>query len=129
MLRWLTAGESHGPALVTIVEGMVAGLELTTDDLREALARRRLGYGRGARMKFEADEVELLGGVRHGRTLGSPIAIRPVRAWRTARVVPDVHDADLRHERRDQRPCHGRLSQAGVPPERSPTHPSPTDAR
>ena len=75
-LRWLTAGESHGPALVTIVEGMVAGVAVTTDDLREALARRRLGFGRGARMKFEADEIEVIGGLRHGLTMGSPVAIR-----------------------------------------------------
>ncbi|PID96439.1 MAG: chorismate synthase [Actinomycetales bacterium] len=76
MLRWLTAGESHGPALVAIIEGLPAGVEVTTTDLAAALARRRLGYGRGARMSFEQDEVEVLSGVRHGRTLGSPVAIR-----------------------------------------------------
>ena len=75
MLRWLTAGESHGPALVAILEGLPAHVEVTTADLADALARRRLGYGRGARMKFEQDEVEFLGGVRHGRTLGGPVAI------------------------------------------------------
>ncbi|MCF8569748.1 chorismate synthase [Gordonia sp. HY002] len=71
----MTAGESHGPALVALVEGMVAGVEITTADIAEQLARRRLGYGRGARMKFEADEVTVIGGVRHGRTLGGPIAV------------------------------------------------------
>ena len=76
MLRWLTAGESHGPALVAILEGLPAGVAVTTDDVADALARRRLGYGRGARMTFERDEVELLGGVRHGRTMGGPVAIR-----------------------------------------------------
>ncbi|MGW9412475.1 chorismate synthase [Arthrobacter cupressi] len=76
MLRWLTAGESHGPALLGIVEGVPAGVELASDDLREALARRRLGYGRGARMKFEQDEVSILGGVRHGVTQGGPVAIQ-----------------------------------------------------
>jgi chorismate synthase len=76
MLRWLTAGESHGPALVAVVEGLPAGVQVTTDDLAAALARRRLGFGRGARMKFERDDVELLGGVRHGSTMGSPVAIR-----------------------------------------------------
>ncbi|HET7399505.1 MAG TPA: chorismate synthase [Intrasporangium sp.] len=76
MLRWLTAGESHGPALVALLEGLPAGVEVTSADVRGALARRRLGYGRGARMKFEQDEVEFLGGLRHGITLGSPIAIR-----------------------------------------------------
>jgi len=71
----MTAGESHGPALVALVEGMVAGVEITTADIAEQLARRRLGYGRGARMKFEADEVTVIGGVRHGKTLGGPIAV------------------------------------------------------
>ena len=75
MLRFLTAGESHGPALVVTVEGMPAGLPILVDDVAAELARRRLGYGRGPRMRFEQDELELLGGIRHGRTLGSPIAI------------------------------------------------------
>jgi len=75
MLRWLTSGESHGPALVGILEGLPAGVDVQTSEIQEALARRRLGYGRGARMKFEQDEVRLLGGVRHGRTQGGPIAI------------------------------------------------------
>ncbi len=76
MVRWLTAGESHGPALLATIEGLPAGIEVTTADLAGALARRRLGYGRGARQAFERDEVEILGGVRHGRSLGSPIAVR-----------------------------------------------------
>jgi chorismate synthase len=76
VLRWITAGESHGPALVAVLEGMVAGVEVTTKELAAELARRRLGYGRGARMKFEADELELIGGVRHGITQGGPIAVR-----------------------------------------------------
>ncbi len=75
MLRYLTAGESHGRALVVIVEGMPAGLLVTADDIQRGLARRRLGFGRGPRMRFEADEVTLVGGIRHGRTLGSPVAI------------------------------------------------------
>jgi len=75
MLRWLTAGESHGPSLVAILEGLPAHVEVTTDDISDSLARRRLGYGRGARMKFEADEVRVVGGVRHGRTQGGPVAI------------------------------------------------------
>lgn len=75
MLRWQTAGESHGEALVAMIEGLPSGVEIRTDDIREALARRRLGYGRGARMKFEQDQVRLLTGVRHGSTLGSPVAI------------------------------------------------------
>ncbi len=76
MLRWLTAGESHGPALVAVLEGLPAGVEVTSKDVQDALARRRLGYGRGARMSFEADELEVIGGIRHGRTLGSPVALR-----------------------------------------------------
>ena len=76
MLRWMTAGESHGPALIATIEGLPSGLHVTTDDLRRALARRRLGYGRGARQKFEADEVSILAGVRHGVTTGAPVAIR-----------------------------------------------------
>lgn len=76
MLRWITAGESHGPALVAVIEGVPAGVPVTTADLAEQLARRRLGYGRGARMKFEQDAVSILGGVRHGVTLGGPVAIQ-----------------------------------------------------
>jgi chorismate synthase len=75
VLRYLTAGESHGRALVVIVEGLPAGLEVTVEDIARELARRRLGYGRGPRMRFEQDEVTIVGGVRHGRTLGSPVAI------------------------------------------------------
>jgi chorismate synthase len=76
VLRWITAGESHGPALVAVLEGMVTGVEITTKELAAELARRRLGHGRGARMKFEADELEVIGGVRHGVTQGGPIAVR-----------------------------------------------------
>ena len=76
MLRWLTAGESHGPALVAILEGLPAHVAVTSDDLRAALARRRLGYGRGARMSFEQDQLELVGGIRHGETQGGPVALR-----------------------------------------------------
>ncbi|HEY4947769.1 MAG TPA: chorismate synthase [Acidimicrobiales bacterium] len=75
MLRYLTAGESHGRALVVIVEGMPAGLLVTAEDIQRGLTRRRLGFGRGPRMRFEVDEVTLVGGIRHGRTLGSPVAI------------------------------------------------------
>ncbi|WP_026126623.1 chorismate synthase [Nocardiopsis xinjiangensis] len=75
MLRWLTAGESHGPALVAILEGLPAGVSVTSDDIAAALLRRRAGYGRGARMKFEKDQVSVIGGIRHGRTQGGPVAI------------------------------------------------------
>ncbi|MGO4691015.1 chorismate synthase [Glaciibacter sp. 2TAF33] len=76
MLRWLTAGESHGPELIAIVEGLPAGIPVTLDAIRRDLARRKLGYGRGARMKFEQDELNISGGVRHGLTLGGPVALR-----------------------------------------------------
>ncbi|AWB89288.1 chorismate synthase [Salinibacterium hongtaonis] len=76
MLRWLTAGESHGPELVAILEGLPAGVPVSLDDIRADLARRKLGYGRGARMKFEEDVLTISGGVRFGETMGSPIALR-----------------------------------------------------
>ena len=75
MLRYLTAGESHGPALTVVVEGLPAGLPVVVEQIGDELARRRLGFGRGPRMRFERDDVEILGGVRHGVTLGSPVAI------------------------------------------------------
>src|SRR3954452_15112852 len=76
MLRWLTAGESHGPALVAVLEGLPAGGRITSADIQSELARRRAGYRRGARMSFEQDEIEILGGLRHGVSLGSPFAVR-----------------------------------------------------
>jgi len=75
-MRWLTAGESHGPALVGILEGMPASISVTTADIDEDLRRRRLGFGRGARQNFEADKVTIVGGIRHGLTQGGPIAIQ-----------------------------------------------------
>ncbi|WP_411283672.1 chorismate synthase [Lapillicoccus sp.] len=99
MLRWLTAGESHGPALVAVLEGLPAGVEVTSRDVGAALARRRLGFGRGARMSFEQDEVEFLGGLRHGLTLGSPIAIRIGNTewpkWETVMSPDPVDEASL----------------------------------
>ncbi|GAB3617461.1 chorismate synthase [Okibacterium endophyticum] len=76
MLRWLTAGESHGPELIAILEGLPAGVPVSLDSIRADLARRKLGYGRGSRMKFEQDDLAISGGVRHGLSLGSPVAIR-----------------------------------------------------
>ncbi|WP_085367751.1 chorismate synthase [Leifsonia sp. NCR5] len=76
MLRWLTAGESHGPELIALLEGLPAGVPVSLDAIRADLARRKLGYGRGARMKFEQDALDISGGVRHGYSLGSPIALR-----------------------------------------------------
>ncbi|NED97479.1 chorismate synthase [Phytoactinopolyspora alkaliphila] len=99
MLRWLTAGESHGPALVATLEGLPAAVEITTSDVASALARRRLGYGRGARMSFEADEVTFLGGVRHGRTMGGPVAVQVGNTewpkWEKVMSADPVDPADL----------------------------------
>ncbi|MFH5209981.1 chorismate synthase [Antrihabitans spumae] len=99
MLRWITAGESHGPALVALLDGMVAGVEVTTEDIAGELARRRLGYGRGARMKFEADKVTIIGGVRHGKTMGGPIAIEVANTewpkWQTVMSSDPVDEAEL----------------------------------
>jgi chorismate synthase len=97
MFRWLTAGESHGRALAAICDGVPAGVRVTSEDVAHALTRRRAGYGRGARMKFEQDEVELTGGVRHGVTLGGPVAIRVGNTewpkWETV-MSPDPVPAD-----------------------------------
>ena len=76
MLRWMTAGESHGEALTGVLEGVPAGVRITSEDIRAALARRRLGYGRGARQAFERDELRVVGGIRHGSTIGSPVALQ-----------------------------------------------------
>lgn len=99
MVRWLTAGESHGAALVAIVEGLPAGIEVTTAEIGEDLRRRRLGAGRGARMAFEQDEVRVLGGLRHGRTLGSPIAIEVGNSewpkWQSVMSADPVDEAEL----------------------------------
>jgi chorismate synthase len=98
VLRWLTAGESHGQALVAVLDGVPAGIEITSDEIGHELARRRLGYGRGARMAFERDVVTILGGVRHGRTLGSPVAIQVGNSewpkWQTV-MSADPVDPDL----------------------------------
>lgn len=102
MLRWLTSGESHGQALVAILEGLPAGVALTTDDVRSALARRRLGYGRGARMSFERDEVRLLAGVRHGLTQGGPLTIEIANTewpkWVDVMAADPVPDAALQRD-------------------------------
>ena len=118
MLRWLTAGESHGPALVAVMDGLPADVRITTTELADALARRRLGYGRGARMKFERDEVELTGGVRHGRTMGGPVAIRVGNTewpkWTTVMSADPVPEEELAAQARNApltrpRPGHADL--------------------
>jgi chorismate synthase len=118
MLRWLTAGESHGRALVAIIEGMPAGVQVSTPDIAAALTRRRAGHGRGARMKFEQDEVEITAGVRHGRTLGGPLAIRIGNTewpkWETVMAADPVDAAELAGQARNAaltrpRPGHADL--------------------
>ena len=118
MLRWQTAGESHGEALVAMIEGLPAGVRVTSDDVVDALARRRLGYGRSARMKFEQDKVRLLTGVRFGETLGSPVAIEIANTewpkW-TEVMSADPLDHDLPREGRNAplsrpRPGHADLT-------------------
>src|SRR6476619_5353973 len=118
MLRWLTAGESHGPSLTAILEGLPAHVEVTSGDIADALARRRLGYGRGARMKFEQDEVTLTGGVRHGRTLGGPISIVVGNTewpkWETVMSADPVDPVELEAQARNAaltrpRPGHADL--------------------
>lgn len=122
MLRWTTAGESHGRALVAMVEGMVAGVSVTSDDIAGQLQRRRLGYGRGARMKFEKDQVTVLGGVRHGHTLGGPIAIEIGNTewpkWESVMasdpVPADQLDADAARNAPLTRPRPGHADYAGM---------------
>jgi chorismate synthase len=118
MLRWLTAGESHGPALVGVLEGLPAGVRVTTDDVRAALHRRRLGHGRGARMAFEQDEVRFLGGVRHGVSLGGPVAIEVGNSewpkWQTVMAGDPVDEQVLAAQARSApltrpRPGHADL--------------------
>lgn len=98
MLRWMTAGESHGPALVAVLEGMVAGVGITTKELNAELARRKLGHGRSPRMAFEADELEVIGGLRHGLTQGGPVAVRIANTewpkWETV-MAADPVDPEL----------------------------------
>ncbi len=119
MLRWLTAGESHGPALVGIIEGVPAGVSLTSTDVQESLARRRLGYGRGARMKFEQDRVTFIGGVRHGLTQGGPVAIEIANTewpkWETVMSADPVDQSVLDAQARNApltrpRPGHADLT-------------------
>ena len=121
MLRYLTAGESHGPALVAVLDGLPAGVQVTTRDLANDLARRRLGYGRGARMSFEADEVDLTGGVRHGQTLGGPIAVRVGNTewpkWQTVMAADPVDPVVLAEQARSApltRPRPGHADLAGM---------------
>jgi chorismate synthase len=121
VLRWLTAGESHGPALVALIEGVPAGIEVTSADITRDLVRRRLGYGRGARMKFEQDELELIGGIRHGVTQGSPVAIRVGNTewpkWETVMAADPVDPEVLAAQSRNAaltRPRPGHADLAGM---------------
>ncbi len=116
MLRYLTAGESHGQALVVIVEGLPAGLPITVEEVQAELARRRLGYGRGPRQRFEADDVTLLGGIRHGRTLGSPVAIeiKNTEWFRSDKWHEEMSPAPGRTESALTQPRPGHADLAGM---------------
>ncbi|GAB3301807.1 chorismate synthase [Epidermidibacterium keratini] len=121
MLRWLTAGESHGPILTAIIEGLPAGVPITTKQIQDELARRRLGYGRGARMKFEQDQVTIAGGVRHGQSLGSPVAIHIANTewpkWETVMAADPVDAEVLEAQARNApltRPRPGHADLAGI---------------
>jgi chorismate synthase len=121
VLRWLTAGESHGPALVAVLDGVPAGIQLTSAEIARELGRRRLGYGRGARMSFEQDEVEIIGGLRHGRTIGSPVAIRVGNSewpkWQTVMAADPVDPEVLAAQARNApltRPRPGHADLAGM---------------
>ncbi len=113
MLRFLTAGESHGPALVVVVEGLPAGLPILVEDLAAELARRRLGYGRGPRMKLEQDEVEIMGGVRHGLTLGSPVSV-VIRNTEWPKWQEEMSPSPGSTEKPLQRPRPGHADLAGM---------------
>ncbi|MDT4922609.1 MAG: chorismate synthase [Pseudonocardiales bacterium] len=121
MLRWITAGESHGPALVAVLDGLPSGVAVTSADVGRDLARRRLGYGRGARMKFEQDEVELTGGVRLGLTMGGPVAVRVGNTewpkWQTVMSADPVDPDVLAEQARNApltRPRPGHADLAGM---------------
>ena len=114
MLRFLTAGESHGKALAVIVEGLPAGLPVTAEEVSEELRRRRLGFGRGPRMRFEADEVTLLGGIRHGRTLGSPVAIEIANSEWERKWTEEMSPARGRPTRVLTQPRPGHADLAGM---------------
>ncbi|MGY1742833.1 MULTISPECIES: chorismate synthase [unclassified Blastococcus] len=119
MLRWLTAGESHGPQLTAILEGLPAGVAVQTSDLDADLARRRLGHGRGARMSFEQDVVSLTGGVRHGRTQGGPIAVQVGNTewpkWQTVMAADPVDPEVLAGQARNAPLTRPRPGHADLP--------------
>src|SRR5919112_5376724 len=119
MFRFNTAGESHGRALVAIVEGLPAGLEVDVEIVNRELERRQWGYGRGGRMKIERDRAEFLSGVRHGRTLGSPVALqienRDWKNWTGVMSAEAIDPSETPEEkmRRVKRPRPGHADLAG----------------
>ena len=118
MLRFITSGESHGPGLVATVEGLPAGLDVLETDIADELARRRLGYGRGPRMKLERDELEILGGVRFGKTLGGPVTVLIRNTewpkWETRMSTGPVDDATLAEIKRETKPRPGHADLVGM---------------
>ena len=115
-MRYITAGESHGPELTTIIEGLPAGMPLSAEDINFELARRQTGYGRGGRMLIETDQVRITSGVRHGKTLGSPVTLvvenKDWKNWTTVMSIEDVEEKD-RHLRRLARPRPGHADLVG----------------
>lgn len=118
-MRYITAGESHGPQLTTIIEGVPAGLPLVSDDINEELARRQKGYGRGRRMQIETDQVQIVSGVRHGETLGSPIALvvenRDFAHWTKimgAEPLTEQEEKEMKRKVTKPRPGHADLNGA-----------------
>ncbi|HEX9866929.1 MAG TPA: chorismate synthase [Acidimicrobiia bacterium] len=113
MLRFMTAGESHGPGLVTIVEGLPRGLVISPDRITDELARRRMGYGRGKRMAIEQDQIEILGGIRHGETLGSPVAVL-IRNTEWPRWSDEMSPEPAAAKKQVTRPRPGHADLAGM---------------
>ena len=127
-MRWLTAGESHGPALVAILEGMPASVAVSTSDIDQELKRRRLGVGRGARQNFEADKVTIIGGIRHGQTQGGPVAIEIANSewpkWEkvmSADPIPESELAGLARNAPLTRPRPGHADLVGMQKDRKST--------
>lgn len=113
-MRYLTAGESHGPQLTVIIEGVPSGMPLTAEDINESLARRQKGYGRGRRMEIEHDQVRIVAGVRHGKTLGSPIALiienKDWKHWQTIMAIEPIEDLEMKRKVTRPRPGHADLN-------------------
>lgn len=114
MLRYLTAGESHGPAITAILEGLPAGLDVSAEDINIDLKRRQGGYGRGRRMQIETDQIEIIGGIRHGKTMGGPVSLlvhnQDWKNWTDVMAIEPIDDPDTRRRVTKPRPGHADLA-------------------